>query len=601
MDGGEQWQPGYGWCTGPAGDRRRYRVASPEPLPGGQGWVFEAEGPDGEPVALKLVGDVDADVEARLDARWAAVIAEPHPHLARPLELFRGPGLFAGEVAPADDECDLLYLASRWVPGQTLRVVAPLDLAGVARVAVDVAGALAHLHDRCGLVHRDVHPGNVIVGDDGSASLIDLGAARPDDGTVTTTVSGMLGFIAPELTHGHGDRRADGWGLGMVVVFALLGHPQGSQPDRQLRRELLAALDAGSAAEPDRAVRLLEQAIAARPSDRPADPARWAAELAAALATGRRRRRVRRSGLVRPVAAGAALVLAAGLAAAALVDDGDGGGGDDAGAEAGPAADATATPPPDDVDCVPFATAAIAEAAGGTCAAGPAEPFGDAIVQAVPGGGDGIAGVVVQSPDGVVRLTTAQHVSYREIAGRDRPENAVTFGGYPVTLTERDGVGELALSANGLMVGARDDSQWFWLPDPVAGLWRGRGGATGDLGLPMTNPYFATDGMRQDFAGGYVTLPADAAPFPFVDETRLIVTLEPDPGAALRGIDVRGRLVRQPTGTAWFVDLEGRRHWVPDGDVYLCVGGDAAIVANDVPGPAIATLELGPPATCPDG
>ena len=46
--------------------------------------------------------------------------------------------------------------------------------------------------------HRDLHPGNVIVRPDGSAVVIDFGTVRPDDGTATTTIAGVVGFIAPE-------------------------------------------------------------------------------------------------------------------------------------------------------------------------------------------------------------------------------------------------------------------------------------------------------------------------------------------------------------------------------------------------------------------
>ncbi len=93
-------------------------------------------------------------------------------------------------------------------------------------MARDVAAGLAalHAHD---LVHRDIHPGNVVVDDWGRAVLIDLGSARPDDSGTTTTAAGALGFIPPETTHTIGGPAADRWGLGMVTAFALLGHPRG--------------------------------------------------------------------------------------------------------------------------------------------------------------------------------------------------------------------------------------------------------------------------------------------------------------------------------------------------------------------------------------
>ena len=79
-----------------------------------------------------------------------------------------------------------------------------------------------------------------------------------------------------------------------------------------------------------------------------------------------------------------------------------------------------------------------------------------------------------------------------------------------------------------------------------------------------------------------------------------MVTVDPAPGAGLAGLDLEGSFLRQPTGTVWFVE-DGVRHWVPTGEVYDCLGGDAVVVADEVAGSDIATLRLGEPAGCPDG
>ena len=100
-----------------------------------------------------------------------------------------------------------------------------------------VAGAVDALHDH-GLTHRDLHPGNVIVRPDGTPVVIDFDTVRPDDGAATTTIAGVVGFIAPEVVTGGRGRDADCWSVGMLAVYALLGHPQGSTPTPVLRREL---------------------------------------------------------------------------------------------------------------------------------------------------------------------------------------------------------------------------------------------------------------------------------------------------------------------------------------------------------------------------
>jgi serine/threonine protein kinase len=43
-----------------------------------------------------------------------------------------------------------------------------------------LASAVDHLHDVVGLVHNDIHPGNILVSPDGEPTLIDLGAAYPE-------------------------------------------------------------------------------------------------------------------------------------------------------------------------------------------------------------------------------------------------------------------------------------------------------------------------------------------------------------------------------------------------------------------------------------
>ncbi|HEY8526369.1 MAG TPA: protein kinase [Acidimicrobiales bacterium] len=230
------------------------------------------------PVALKPILDASPGRVAELRRRWEALRAVDHPHLARVVEVFRGPPLFRGEP-PGAAEGEAWYAAAAWVEGRTLGAAAPLAPAEAIGVAHDLAGALSALHAR-GVVHRDVHPGNVVLGA-GGAVLIDFGSARPDDGRDTATVAGALGFIAPECLQGAGRAAADGWALGMLLVFALLGHPRGSTPPDALRRELVGALR--DIADPGRALRLIDRLLDPDPAARPADLCAWADELRGCL------------------------------------------------------------------------------------------------------------------------------------------------------------------------------------------------------------------------------------------------------------------------------------------------------------------------------
>src|SRR5262245_49428539 len=545
------------------------------------------------PVSLKICAEeVDAERVARLRERWDRVAGLEHPNLARVLEVFQGPGLFRTEPPPGGDE-DVLYATASWVEGRGLRGMVPLEPEAAFALAADVAAGIATLHDH-GVLHRDIHPGNVVVGDDGRGVLIDFGSSRPDDGHDTRTVAGAIGFIAPETANGTATGASDRWGLGMVTVFALLGHPQGTMTDDALQAALAEAL--AGIADRREALRLLSAMISPSPARRPEDGLRWARDLQACLT--RRRHRPRPRALAAAVA-GVGLVAAGAAGLVALSADPP-----DDRREPAP------VPPCEPVragerGASPELADAVAREAPEACAGGEAETFEQAQVQPlddVRGRPDGV--VLVSPSGGAVRLTPTMWASYREIAGRQNPENAAAYGGYPVAVTRAvDPADPLAviirLDQGGLIVGRREDTQMFWLPRQALPLWTAHGGASGDLGMPTTNPHFVGGGLQLDFENGYMT--ADAADFGSLllgapaDDAVVV----PDPAEPLRGAAVAGHIVRQVTGTAWFVDDDGRRHWIPSGETWDCLGGADAVAADDLPGWAVATLPLADAAQCP--
>ncbi|KAK1419887.1 hypothetical protein QVD17_29310 [Tagetes erecta] len=94
----------------------------------------------------------------------------------------------------------------------------------VVKIAVNVASALAFLHDKCDprVLHRDVKPSNVLLDDDLNAYLSDFGLSRLLEGFrthVTTGVAGTFGYVAPEYALAcRVSDRADVYSYGVMLL-----------------------------------------------------------------------------------------------------------------------------------------------------------------------------------------------------------------------------------------------------------------------------------------------------------------------------------------------------------------------------------------------
>ncbi|MFB6786917.1 protein kinase [Streptomyces olivaceus] len=95
-----------------------------------------------------------------------------------------------------------------------------------ARIGLWVLRALRAAHT-AGVLHRDVKPGNVLLGDDGRVLLTDFGIAQIEgDSTITRTgeVVGSVDYLAPERVRGHDPGPAsDLWALGATLYTAVEG------------------------------------------------------------------------------------------------------------------------------------------------------------------------------------------------------------------------------------------------------------------------------------------------------------------------------------------------------------------------------------------
>ncbi len=124
------------------------------------------------------------------------------------------------------------YVASKSLQ-DTLAEDGPVSVAQTVEIGLGVLGALSAAH-KAGVMHRDVKPGNVLLGDDGRVVLTDFGLATiPGDPNVTRTgmVLGSPAYISPERARdGSAGPEADLWSLGATLYAAVEGKSPYARP-----------------------------------------------------------------------------------------------------------------------------------------------------------------------------------------------------------------------------------------------------------------------------------------------------------------------------------------------------------------------------------
>ncbi|MFI8179700.1 Stk1 family PASTA domain-containing Ser/Thr kinase [Actinacidiphila glaucinigra] len=178
-----------------------------------------------------------------------------------------------------------VYLAMEYIAGCTLRDVLRDRGALPARAALDilepVLAALGAAH-RAGLVHRDMKPENVLIGDDGRVKVADFGLVRIAGTHTDTSTSGVLGtvsYMAPEQVENRTtDERTDVYACGVLLYEMLTGGKphRGRTPVQvihQLVNEDVPAPSAASPGLPPQLDALVAEATARAAARRPADAA----------------------------------------------------------------------------------------------------------------------------------------------------------------------------------------------------------------------------------------------------------------------------------------------------------------------------------------
>ena len=187
---------------------------------GGMATIYRATDTGlGRDVALKLLRPEylrDPDFSARFRQEAQAAASLSHPNVVTVYDYGEDPSgpYIVMELIDGEDLATILRRSGALPPRQ------------VARIGAGVARALAAAHAR-GLVHRDIKPGNVLIGADGRVKVVDFGIARAiaeAQVTLPGTTLGSVHYFSPEQARGEPATAAsDIYSLGIVLYEMLTG------------------------------------------------------------------------------------------------------------------------------------------------------------------------------------------------------------------------------------------------------------------------------------------------------------------------------------------------------------------------------------------
>lgn len=187
---------------------------------GGMGIVYKAEDTKlNRSVALKfllpnLTNDNEASERFMNEARTASAL--DHPNICTIHEI-------------NENENGQLYIVMTHYEGKTLKEIIrqdPVDINMVFTIASQIADGLQAAHKK-GIVHQNIHPGNIIITSEGQAKIMDFGLAKLSGQSRKATAGSPMGTVAymsPEQVLGELiDHRTDIWSLGVVLYEMLTG------------------------------------------------------------------------------------------------------------------------------------------------------------------------------------------------------------------------------------------------------------------------------------------------------------------------------------------------------------------------------------------
>jgi eukaryotic-like serine/threonine-protein kinase len=231
---------------------------------------------------LHAEGSEEDVLRFRREARLGASLV--HPNLVTVFDTLSGE--------------DGVLIVMEYVRGRPLsQLIGPegMDPKRLLEILRPVASAIDYAHEH-GVVHRDVKPANILIGEDRRVKLVDLGTATAGHMTQITAeneIAGTLAYIAPERLAGEsvGEPPADVYSLAVLAFEALAGRrPHDARTpseflDRTLHGPAPDVKDAWPQAPP-RLGRVLMQGMAPDPKRRQDSAGALVRDLEAALPAG---------------------------------------------------------------------------------------------------------------------------------------------------------------------------------------------------------------------------------------------------------------------------------------------------------------------------
>ena len=247
---------------------------------GGMGQVYQAEHRRMKRVvAIKTLPAAmmkDKSVVARFQREVEAAAKLNHPNIVTAYDADEGNGLH--------------FLVMEHVQGTDLSALVkqqgPVPIDQAVNFLMQAARGLEYAHQK-GVIHRDIKPANLLLEDNGTIKILDMGLARidgtehsppPDDLTGTGAVMGTVDYMAPEQwanTH-TADARCDLYALGCTLCFLLIGRApyaddEHRNPVAKMRghvQEPIPDLRIVRPDVPDRVLSIYKKLMAKNPDDR---------------------------------------------------------------------------------------------------------------------------------------------------------------------------------------------------------------------------------------------------------------------------------------------------------------------------------------------